>query len=45
MVAVQPRRGAERVLAADRDQPIDPGGIERGPYQLRPVVPLEGIRT
>ncbi len=45
VLAMQARRGSERVLAADRDQPGESRGFERRADQLGAVVALEGVRA
>src|SRR3954465_10007196 len=43
--SVAPPRGApERVLAADRDQPVEAVPLQRGADALEPVVLLVGVR-
>ena len=43
VLGVQPGSGTEGVLAADRDQPVDPGRREVRGDPLRPAVLLERV--
>ena len=45
VLAVEARGRAERVLAADRDQAVDPKRLERAADQVGPVVALERVRA